>query len=41
VTIVGEPGELVLIAFGRTAARVEYEGDPAVVKEVVTARRGV
>jgi hypothetical protein len=41
VTIVGEPGELVMIAFGRTAARVEYEGDAAAVKEVTTARRGV
>ncbi len=28
VTIVGEPGELVLHAFGRDAARVELEGDP-------------
>jgi uncharacterized protein (TIGR03085 family) len=41
VTIVGEPGELVMIAFGRTAARVEYEGDAAAVKEVATASRGV
>lgn len=41
VTIVGEPGELAMIAFGRTAARVEYEGDPAAVESVTTAKRGV
>jgi uncharacterized protein (TIGR03085 family) len=41
VTIVGEPGELVLTAFGRTAARVEYEGDATAVKEVATASRGI
>jgi uncharacterized protein (TIGR03085 family) len=29
VTMVGEPGELVLHAFGRDAARVELEGRPA------------
>lgn len=29
VTIVGEPAELVLYGFGRDAARVELEGDPA------------
>jgi uncharacterized protein (TIGR03085 family) len=41
VTIIGEPGELVLAAFGRKAARVEYEGDPAAVEAVATAPRGI
>jgi len=41
VTIVGEPGELLLVAFGRSAARVQYEGDPALVESVATAERGV
>jgi uncharacterized protein (TIGR03085 family) len=41
VTIVGEPGELVMVAFGREAARVEYEGDAAAVAEVAGARRGI
>jgi uncharacterized protein (TIGR03085 family) len=41
VTIIGEPSELVMVAFGRTAAKVEYEGDPVAVKEVETAHRGV
>jgi uncharacterized protein (TIGR03085 family) len=29
VTIVGDPGELILHAFGRDAARIELEGEPA------------
>jgi len=41
VTIVGEPSELLLVAFGRSAARVQYEGDPATVESVVTAERGI
>lgn len=41
VTIVGEPGELVLHAFGRDAARVELEGSPADVSSVRTAARGL
>lgn len=41
VTIVGEPGELLLFAFGRSAARVQYEGDPAAVESVVTSDRGI
>jgi uncharacterized protein (TIGR03085 family) len=41
VTIVGEPAELVLHAFGRDAARVELEGDPAAVEAVAAAARGV
>ena len=41
VTIVGEPGELLLVAFGRSAARVQYEGDPSAVESVVTSDRGI
>lgn len=41
VTIVGEPGELVLHAFGRDAARVELEGSPADVAALAGASRGL
>lgn len=41
VTIVGEPGELVLHAFGRDAARVSLEGAPGDVTKLATASRGV
>lgn len=41
VTIVGEPGELVLHAFGRDAARVELEGAPADVTALAGASRGL
>ena len=41
VTVVGEPGELVLFAFGRDAARVQLEGDPADVEALRAAPRGV
>jgi uncharacterized protein (TIGR03085 family) len=41
VTIVGEPSEVVMIAFGRSAAKVEWEGDETDVKAVATASRGV
>ncbi|GAA1325254.1 TIGR03085 family metal-binding protein [Pseudonocardia xinjiangensis] len=41
VTIVGEPGELVLHAFGRDAVRVELEGDTPDVESVAAAQRGV
>jgi uncharacterized protein (TIGR03085 family) len=41
VTIVGEPGELLMVAFGRSAARVQYEGDPTTVESVVNAERGI
>lgn len=40
VTLVGEPGELVLHAFGRDAARVEVTGDPADVAAFSTVERG-
>lgn len=41
VTIVGEPGELVLHAFGRDAVRVELEGTPADVAALAGASRGL
>jgi uncharacterized protein (TIGR03085 family) len=41
VTVVGEPGELVLFAFGRDAARVELQGEPGDVEALAKARRGV
>jgi len=41
VTIVGEPGELVLKAFGRDAARVTMEGDADAVASVAGASRGI
>lgn len=40
VTIVGEPGELVLHAFGRDAARVELQGTPADVAALAGGSRG-
>ena len=41
VTIVGEPGELVLHAFGRDAARVELEGAATDVAALAGASRGL
>ncbi|HLU54658.1 MAG TPA: TIGR03085 family metal-binding protein [Pseudonocardia sp.] len=41
VTVVGEPGELVLFAFGRDAARVELQGEPGDVEALKAAPRGV
>ena len=41
VTIVGEPGELVLHAFGRDAVRVELEGAPADVAALAGSSRGI
>jgi uncharacterized protein (TIGR03085 family) len=41
VTIVGEPGELVLHAFGRDAARVELEGSPSDVAALAGSSRGL
>jgi uncharacterized protein (TIGR03085 family) len=41
VTIVGEPGELVLHGFGRHAVRVEIGGDPADVAALGSMSRGV
>jgi uncharacterized protein (TIGR03085 family) len=41
VTVVGEPGELVLFAFGRDAVRVELQGASADVEALRGSRRGV
>lgn len=41
VTIVGEPGELVLHAFGRDAVRIELEGAPADVAALASTSRGL
>jgi uncharacterized protein (TIGR03085 family) len=41
VTVVGEPGELLLFATGREAARVEYEGEQPAVAAVQGLRRGL
>jgi uncharacterized protein (TIGR03085 family) len=40
VTVTGEPGELLLFAFGRNAVRVEFGGDDVVVAAVRAAKRG-
>ncbi|MFV0526243.1 MAG: TIGR03085 family metal-binding protein [Acidimicrobiales bacterium] len=41
VTLVGEPGELVLFGYGRSAVEVEREGDPADVAALDGSSRGV
>ncbi|MFV0259878.1 MAG: TIGR03085 family metal-binding protein [Acidimicrobiales bacterium] len=41
VTLVGEPGELVLFGYGRSAVEVEREGDPADVAALDGSNRGV
>ncbi|MGC5400396.1 TIGR03085 family metal-binding protein [Streptomyces sp. DT20] len=42
VTVTGEPGELLLFAFGRQdAARVELEGDQDAIARVTTAKLGM
>ncbi|MER7152970.1 TIGR03085 family protein, partial [Streptomyces lydicus] len=42
VTVVGEPGELTLFAFGRQdAAHVELDGDKEAVARLRTAQLGV
>jgi uncharacterized protein (TIGR03085 family) len=41
VTVVGEPGELVLFAFGRDAVRVEIQGEPGDVEALTGTPRGV
>lgn len=40
VTVVGEPGELVLHAFGRDAVHLEFEGRPADVSALRAVPRG-
>jgi uncharacterized protein (TIGR03085 family) len=41
VVVVGEPGELVLHAYGRDAIRVRFEGDPADIEALARSRRGI
>ena len=41
VVIIGEPGELLLHAYGRDAVRVRFEGDPADVAALAGSRRGL
>ena len=41
VTVEGEPGEILLHAFGRDAARVELRGQPADVDALAGSARGV
>jgi uncharacterized protein (TIGR03085 family) len=41
VTVTGQPGELVLHAFGRAAAEVEFTGDPRAVEVVRGMRLGL
>jgi uncharacterized protein (TIGR03085 family) len=41
VIVVGEPGELVLFAFGRDAVRVELQGEPDDVEALTGTPRGV
>jgi uncharacterized protein (TIGR03085 family) len=41
VAVTGEPGELLLFAAGRDAARVGYEGDQAAIAVVQGLRRGL
>ena len=40
VTVMGEPLELLLFAFGRNAVRVDFGGDDDVVAAVRAAKRG-
>lgn len=41
VTVTGEPGELLLFAFGRDAVRVEFDGDQAAIARVKGLSRGL
>jgi uncharacterized protein (TIGR03085 family) len=41
VTVLGEPGELVMFAFGRDAVRVELQGEPGDIDALTGAPRGV
>ena len=41
VVITGEASELVMLAFGRDQARVEYSGDPDAVERVRSLNRSV
>jgi uncharacterized protein (TIGR03085 family) len=41
VTVTGEPGELLLFAFGRDAVRVEFDGDQPAIAAVQGLNRGL
>jgi uncharacterized protein (TIGR03085 family) len=41
VTVTGEPGELLLFAFGRDAARVEFDGEQSAIGAVQGLNRGL
>lgn len=41
VTITGEPGELLLFAFGRDQAKLDFEGDQAAIARVQGLSRGL
>jgi uncharacterized protein (TIGR03085 family) len=41
VTITGEPGELLLFAFGRDAVHVEFDGDQSAIAAVKGVNRGM
>ncbi len=41
VTLIGEPAELLLFAFGRDAVRLQFSGDDAAVAAVRAAKRGL
>ncbi|TDP97266.1 TIGR03085 family metal-binding protein [Labedaea rhizosphaerae] len=41
VTVTGEPGELVMFAFGRDEAKLDFEGDQAAIARVQGLKRGI
>ncbi len=41
VTVTGEPGELLLFATGRTATKVDFDGDQPAIAAVQGLRRGL
>jgi hypothetical protein len=41
VTVTGEPGELLLFAFGRDAVRVSFDGDQSAIAAVKGVNRGM
>jgi len=41
VVVIGEPGELLLHAYGRDAVRVRFEGDPAGIAALAGSQRGL
>jgi len=41
VTVVGEPGELMMHAYGRDQARVDVQGEPAAVQAIQRSPRGL